>query len=131
MHRQTGNLDALRRNAVVDQLATRVFTRDEIKRHVVTSPPFPESVTRISHHGNEWNTSRKIQLLQNTREDVLRQRVYADHDVRAPALKQLDDITDAAFVKKLARLRTDAIHAPVKILHPMLPVAQYPVVQTH
>ena len=30
MHWQAGNLDPLRRDSVVDQLAARVFTRDEI-----------------------------------------------------------------------------------------------------
>ena len=57
--------------------------------------------------------------------------MHADDDVRTPALKQIRDITHAAFMKKLARLRPDVVHAPVEILHPVLPVAQYPVVQPH
>src|SRR6185436_8599331 len=35
------------------------------------------------------------------------------------------------FVKKLARLRSKPIYEPVVILHPVLPVTQNPVVQTH
>ena len=62
---------------------------------------------------------------------MLRERMNTDDDVRAPALKKLDDITHTPFMKKLARLGPKAIHAPVEILHPVLPVAQYPVVQTH
>src|SRR6185369_2908902 len=64
-------------------------------------------------------------------EDVLRQRVHTDDDMRTPALKQLDNVANAAFIKKPARLGPDVIHAPIEILHPVLSVAQYPVVQTH
>jgi hypothetical protein len=55
----------------------------------------------------------------------------ADHDVRAPALKQTGNIRHTSFTKKLARLRPNVVHTPVEILHPVLPVSQYPVVQTH
>src|SRR5687767_12204702 len=54
-----------------------------------------------------------------------------DDDVRAPALDNVAQVTDAPFMKKLARIRTDAVDDPVVILHPVLTVAQDPVVQPH
>src|ERR1051325_3874851 len=62
---------------------------------------------------------------------MLRERMHADDDVRTPAFKQAGDVRDASFMKKPARLRTDEVDEPVVILHPVLPVAQYPVIQTH
>src|SRR4029079_6541208 len=92
---------------------------------------FPKAVTRIGDDGNEWNASGEIQLLQHAREDMLRQSMHTHDDMRAPALKQFDDVSDAAFIKKPTRLGPDVIHAPVEILHPVLAIAQYPVVQAH
>jgi hypothetical protein len=59
---------------------------------------------------------------------MLRQRMHADDDVRAPFFKNIANITDTAFLEKLARLGTNFVHHPVEIFHPMLPVAQDPVV---
>src|SRR6476646_4703415 len=54
----------------------------------------------------------------------------ADDDVRAPAFEDVADITNATFMKKLARVWTNAIDDPVVILHPVLAIAQDPVVKT-
>src|SRR5690348_12653667 len=56
--------------------------------------------------------------------------MHTDDDVWAPALKQTAHVTNTALVKKLARVWTNAIDDPVVILHPVLPVAQQPVVKT-
>src|ERR1043165_819637 len=57
--------------------------------------------------------------------------MYADYDMRTPALKQTGDITHTPFIKKRARLRPDVIYEPVVILHPVLLVTQDPVIQPH
>src|ERR1043165_3175889 len=62
---------------------------------------------------------------------MLRERMNTDDNMRAPALEKLDDITHTPLMKKLARLSTKSIYEPVVILHPVLPVTQDPVVQTH
>src|SRR5688572_30733795 len=55
----------------------------------------------------------------------------ADHYMRAPTLKELGDISDATLMKKLARLWPKPVYAPVKVLHPVLPIPQQPVVDTY
>src|ERR1043165_5252770 len=57
--------------------------------------------------------------------------MHADDDVRAPAFEQSANVTDATLVKKLARVRADAIDDPVVVLHPLLAIAQQPVVKTN
>src|SRR5215203_3109754 len=51
--------------------------------------------------------------------------------MRTPTLEESGYVTDTAFMKKLASLRSDVVHAPVKILHPVLTIAKNPVVKTH
>ena len=131
MHRHARNFDSLRRNAKVDQLLLRFFAGHQVKTDVVASPSFPKSVIRIGDHGHQRNTIRKLQLPEHAREDVLSQRMYADDNVRTPALKKLAHITDATRMKELARFRSKAVDGPVKILHPMLLVTQQPVVETN
>ena len=116
------------RDRFIGHDAARIFARHEIKTDFVTRPTFPKAVTGIGNHGNERNASREIQLLQHTREDVLREWMNAYDDVRTPAFKQIRNVRHTAFMKELTRLRSDVVHAPVEILHPVLPVAQYPVV---
>src|SRR6185369_1379120 len=58
------------------------------------------------------------------------ERMNTDDDVRAPAFEESSDVTDAALMKKLARLGTNTIQDPVVILYPVLAVAQQPVVKT-
>src|SRR5580765_7111252 len=55
----------------------------------------------------------------------------ADNDVRAPAFKKISDVSNAAFMKKLTRVWTNAIDDPVVILHPVLAITQNPVVETN
>jgi hypothetical protein len=55
----------------------------------------------------------------------------ADDDMWTPTFKESGNVRHTALMKKLARFRTNVIYAPVEVLHPVLPVAQYPVVQTH
>src|SRR6185295_7045542 len=62
---------------------------------------------------------------------MLRQRVHADNYVWAPTLKDFNHVADAALMKKLSRLRTKAVHRPIDILHPGLPVSEYPIVDTN
>src|SRR2546425_7912664 len=53
----------------------------------------------------------------------------ANNYMRAPALEQLGHVANASLMEKLPRLWPEPVHAPVKILHPMLPVAQNPIVE--
>src|SRR5690242_79922 len=55
----------------------------------------------------------------------------ADDDVRAPTFEQSSHVTDATFVEKLTRVWTNAVDDPVVILHPVLAVAENPVVETN
>src|SRR5207249_9834172 len=107
---------------------SRFITGDEIQTHIVARPALPETVIRIGDYSDERNAFGETQLLQHAREDVLRQRMHADDDVRAPALKQFAHVTDASRMKELARLWPKAINQPVVVLHPVLFVAQQPVV---
>src|SRR5882724_2366041 len=129
MNRHTRDFNSLRSDTVVDQLPPRVNARYQIQGNVVACPAFPKAITRISHHGDEWYSLGKFKFLQYSGENMLGQRMNADDDVRAPALKQLDHVTNRALVKELTRFRPDPIHAPVEIFHPMLPVGEYPIVQ--
>src|SRR6188472_79233 len=62
---------------------------------------------------------------------MLRQRVNAYDDVRAPLFKTLADVADAAFMKKLARLGPELVHGPIQVLHPALLMPQNPVVNVY
>src|ERR1051325_1427062 len=53
-----------------------------------------------------------------------------DYDVWTPTFENLCAITDAAFMKEFARLGAKAIDHPIQILHPVLAIAQQPVVET-
>ncbi len=55
----------------------------------------------------------------------------ADNDVRAPFLKLDLEKADTAFVEKLAGFRPKAVYRPVDIFHPVLMVAQHPVVNIY
>ena len=129
--RKTRNLYPLGRDSIIDQLPARILACDQVECHRIASPPFPKTVTRIRYDRDQRNAIGEIQLLKDPGEDVLREWMNADHDVWTPALKKIHDITDAPLMEKLARLRPDAVHAPVKVFHPVLPVAQNPVVQTY
>ncbi len=59
---------------------------------------------------------------------MLRHRVNADDDVRTPFFKLLSDVADAAAVKKFAGFRAKTIYRPVNVFHPMLAIAQNPIV---
>src|SRR4051812_3712031 len=50
-------------------------------------------------------------------------------DMRTPLIEQSPYISDAAFMKKLPRFRTDLVHRPVQIFHPMLLVPQHPIIE--
>src|SRR2546423_2816348 len=52
-----------------------------------------------------------------------------DNHMRTPTFKQFNHIADASLVEELASLGTKPVHAPIKILHPVLPVSQYPIVE--
>ena len=62
---------------------------------------------------------------------MLRKRVDADDDMRAPFFKLTADIADAALMKKLPRFRAEAVHRPVDVFHPMLLIPQYPVIDIY
>src|SRR5437868_7209159 len=51
--------------------------------------------------------------------------------MRAPPFEQFNDVTNAAFLEKLARLRPKSIDEPIEILHPTLPIPQQPVVEAY
>src|SRR5437899_9574 len=97
--------------------------------HVVAGPALPESVGGISYDGDQRNAVEESEFFQHSSKDVLCQRVDADDNVRTPALKKGPHISDAAGMKEFARLRAETIDGPVEVLHPMLFVAQNPVVQ--
>src|SRR5207245_4643281 len=112
----------------VELALAQFYAVDQIQADVIARPAFPEAIVGIGDHGDERNAIRKFQLPEHAREDMLGQWMDADDDVRTPALKQSAHINDAARMKKLARLRPDAIDGPVIVFHPMLLVAQQPVV---
>src|SRR5829696_1870512 len=62
---------------------------------------------------------------------MLRERMNTDYDVWAPPFKKFRYVSDTPFMKKLTRIRANAVYEPIVILHPLLPVTQDPVVQTH
>src|SRR5262249_51591226 len=93
MHGHARDLDALGRDAVIDQLLPRLFARHEIQPDIVAGPPLPESVVRIGDDGNERNAISQSQLFEYPREHVLRQRMDTHYHVRTPLLKLAGDIT--------------------------------------
>src|SRR5258705_7779186 len=60
---------------------------------------------------------------------MLGERVNTHNDMRTPTFEKFCYIGNASFVKELARFRSDPVHAPIKVLHPVLPVSQNPIVQ--
>jgi hypothetical protein len=62
---------------------------------------------------------------------MLRQGMDTDNNMRTPAFEKFPHITDATGMKELSRFGANSIHHPVKILHPVLLVAQHPVVEVH
>ena len=57
--------------------------------------------------------------------------MYADDNVRTPFLENVATKADASALKEFARLRSEAIHRPVKIFHPTLFMPEYPVVEVN
>ena len=55
----------------------------------------------------------------------------ADYDMGTPSLKNIAHVTNASRMKELASFRTNMIDRPIEILHPVLPIAQYPVVKSN
>ena len=53
----------------------------------------------------------------------------ADYNVRTPFFKTIPAKTDASPLKELARFGTDLVHDPIKILHPVLLILKYPIVE--
>ena len=129
MHRHSGNFDSLRRNSIINQLLPRFFGGAKVQINVIAGPALPESIGGISYDGDQRNAIEESEFFQHPSKDVLRQRVDADDNVRTPALKKGAHISDAAGMKEFARLRTKTIDGPVEVLHPMLFVAQDPVVE--
>src|SRR5713226_9416755 len=55
----------------------------------------------------------------------------ADDDMRTPTLKEIAHIADATRMKELARLGPETVDGPEIVFHPMLLVAQKPVVEAY
>jgi hypothetical protein len=127
--RHARDLDALGRDAVVNQLLARLFAGDEVELDVVARPAAPEAVTGVRDDGDERDLIGQVEFFEDAREGVLRQWVDADDDVRAPAFEEVTDVADRPLVEEFARLGAEAVDAPVEVLHPVLLVAQQPVVE--
>jgi hypothetical protein len=52
----------------------------------------------------------------------------ADYNMWTPAFKDFGAKGYAALMKELSCFRTKLVNTPIQVLHPMLPVAQEPVV---
>ena len=128
MDRHAGNFDALGCDSVIDKLLARFVTGDQIELHIITRPTFPESIIWIGNHSHERDAIGQAQLFQNSREHVLRERMNADDDVWTPTLKLAGNISNGAFVEEFAPLGPEAIDGPIKVFHPVLSVAQDPVI---
>src|SRR6185436_3488466 len=54
-----------------------------------------------------------------------------DHHMRAPFFELTLNIAEASCLNKLTRFRPDLVHKPVHVLHPVLLVTKYPIVNTN
>src|ERR1051325_7972527 len=129
MNGHAGDFVTLWRDAVVDQLLSRLWACDQVEAHVMTGPTLPESVAGVCHDSDERNLVRQFQFLEDARDGVLRERVNADDDVRTPALEEVAEQSDASPVKEVSGFGSKAIDGPVEILHPMLAMTQDPIVE--
>ena len=92
--------------------------------------PVTSSLTP-GERGRRPDLSRLDPKVETVISDVLSQRMHAHDDVRAPALKELAHKSNRARLKKLTGLRAQAIQEPEIVFHPVLLVAQQPVVKGH
>ena len=53
-----------------------------------------------------------------------------DDNMRTPTFEDLRAVANAAFLEELACLRTQLVDNPVQVFHPVLPIAQQPVVES-